>query len=86
MATISEIVDEKLWWYTGCTCFKAINFDRGYPFCTHCNQIVFHMSPRFKLKVLATDGHEATHFIMFDTECAQLLKKSCQQLFDEQEV
>ncbi|KAJ1411077.1 hypothetical protein SESBI_21434 [Sesbania bispinosa] len=85
MAMITEIVDEKLWWYTACLCLRAVNFDRGYPFCTHCKRIVFNMSPRFKLKVLESDGEDAAHFIMFDAECSLLLKKSCQELLDEQE-
>ncbi|KAJ1436221.1 Nucleic acid-binding, OB-fold [Sesbania bispinosa] len=86
MAIIAEIVNEKSWWYTACTCLKAVNFDRGYPFCSHCKQIVFDMSPRYKLKVLAIDGDEAAHFIMFDSECTLLLNKSFQELIGEQEV
>ncbi|KAJ1391698.1 Nucleic acid-binding, OB-fold [Sesbania bispinosa] len=54
MATIFEIMDEKLWWY--------------------------------KLKVLASDGDDVAHFIMFDSECALLLNKSYQELLDAQQV
>ncbi|KAJ1377418.1 hypothetical protein SESBI_48918 [Sesbania bispinosa] len=80
LATIKEIVEEELWWYTACTCLKAVNFSRGFPYCDDCKRPVFDLSPRYRIKVLVSDGDDCAHFIMFDSECFSLLNKSCRDL------
>ncbi|KAJ1403513.1 hypothetical protein SESBI_27221 [Sesbania bispinosa] len=56
LARISEILEDCRWWYTACTCMRRIKFDRGYPFCEHCNACVFELTPRYKIKMLVADG------------------------------
>ncbi|KAJ1403296.1 hypothetical protein SESBI_27444 [Sesbania bispinosa] len=80
LARISEILEDCRWWYTACTCMRRIKFDRGYPFCEHCNACVFELTSRYKIKMLVADGVDDAQVVMFDHECSLLLQSSCRDL------
>ncbi|KAJ1409034.1 hypothetical protein SESBI_23056 [Sesbania bispinosa] len=80
LATITDVVNEGFWWYTTCSCLRAVNFGKGFPYCDECKKIVWDMTPRYKFKVLVSDGCDNEHLIMFDSECYSLINKSCRDL------
>ncbi|KAJ1443896.1 hypothetical protein SESBI_00069 [Sesbania bispinosa] len=86
LGTITEILDDSLWWYMACTCMKSVTYELGFPFCTGCNIPVYNITPRYKIKLAVTNGEDITHLIMFDSECRFLLDKSCYDLLEEGKV
>ncbi|KAJ1429769.1 Nucleic acid-binding, OB-fold [Sesbania bispinosa] len=76
LGTIKEIVDDGLWWYMACSCMKAVNYGRGYPYCDDCHRA-------YKVKILVSDGEDCAHLLMWDSECYSLLKKSCREMLSD---
>ncbi|KAJ1407200.1 hypothetical protein SESBI_24521 [Sesbania bispinosa] len=83
MGIIEEVILEENWWYFACLCMKALSFDLGVPYCRDCKKVVFEMNPRFKLKIVVSDGVDCVQLIMFDAECYSLLNKYCRELLTE---
>jgi len=48
LATIKHIFDDD-WWYTACTCNKAVYPDSKMFFCEKCNKHVMKVQPRYIL-------------------------------------
>ncbi|KAJ1395665.1 hypothetical protein SESBI_33227 [Sesbania bispinosa] len=80
LGTITEIVEETSWWYMACTCMKAVSYDPGFPYCDDCKTVLFELTPRYKLKLVVSDGIESAQLIMFDSECFTLLSKPCREM------
>ncbi|KAJ1380361.1 Nucleic acid-binding, OB-fold [Sesbania bispinosa] len=83
LGVIDEVLQEDHWWYMACTCMKALSFDYTLPYCRDCNKVLFEINPRFKIKLLVTNGDNCVQFIMWDSECFSLLNKTCRQLLSE---
>ncbi|KAJ1384670.1 Nucleic acid-binding, OB-fold, partial [Sesbania bispinosa] len=43
--TITEVFQDDDWWYIACSCMKAVDFTRGFPYCDGCKREVYDMSP-----------------------------------------
>ncbi|KAJ1433733.1 hypothetical protein SESBI_05876 [Sesbania bispinosa] len=86
MGIIEEVILEENWWYFAYSCMKALSFDHGVPYCRDCKKVVFEMNPRFKLKIVVSDGVDCVQLIMFDAECYSLLNKSCRELLTKIKV
>ncbi|KAJ1386662.1 hypothetical protein SESBI_40587 [Sesbania bispinosa] len=80
LGTIKEIVDDELWLYMACSYMRAVNYGRGYPYCDYCHCVVYDMTPRYKVKILVSDGDDSAHLLMWDSECYSLLNKSYRDL------
>lgn len=46
LGTIKHILEEGEWWYTACTCNKAVYPDSKMFFCEKCNRHVLNVVPR----------------------------------------
>ncbi|KAJ1389293.1 Nucleic acid-binding, OB-fold [Sesbania bispinosa] len=66
-----------------CSCMRAVNFGRGYPYCDDCQRVVYDMTPRYKVKILVSDGDDSAHLLMWDSECYSLLNKSCHDMLSD---
>ncbi|KAJ1434114.1 hypothetical protein SESBI_05680 [Sesbania bispinosa] len=80
LGMVSEIVHESLWWYMACPCMKAVSYAPGVPYCEYCQTIVLDLTPRYKLKMVVSDGVDSAQFILFDSEYYAMLNKPCREL------
>ncbi|WJX38287.1 hypothetical protein P8452_25966 [Trifolium repens] len=60
-AEIVRVLDGSDWWYPACKCHRSVVADSGSYFCSSCDRHVFHVVPRFRVKVepivdLGSDG------------------------------
>nr|AFK33968.1 unknown [Lotus japonicus] len=80
LAEISGLVDGEKWWYTSCRCRRSVTIEDGIYFCASCSTHVIDVTPRFRIKFEVSDGDEVATFAIFDTDCENMLKKSCREL------
>ncbi|XP_057417149.1 uncharacterized protein LOC130711499 [Lotus japonicus] len=80
LATFSQLVDGEKWWYSSCRCRRAVTIEDGMFYCSACSTAVLDVTPRFRLKVEVYDGDEVATFVLFDTDCQHILKKSCREI------
>ncbi|KAJ1383837.1 hypothetical protein SESBI_43046, partial [Sesbania bispinosa] len=80
LGTIIEIIQESSWWYMACTCMRAASYEPGFPYCDDCKTVLFELTPRYKLKVVVSDGFESAQLLMFDSECFTFLGKPCKEM------
>ncbi|XP_057440291.1 uncharacterized protein LOC130732203 [Lotus japonicus] len=80
LAEISGLVDGEKWWYTSCRCRRSVTVEDGIYFCAACSTHVIDVTPRFRIKIEVCDGDEVASFAIFDTDCENILKKSCREL------
>ncbi|KAJ1377218.1 hypothetical protein SESBI_49105 [Sesbania bispinosa] len=83
LGVIDEVLQEENWWYMACTCMKALSFDYGLPYCRDCEKVLFEMNPRFKIKILVTDGEDWVPLLLWDSESYSLMNKNCRELLSE---
>jgi hypothetical protein len=74
---ITGIVDGQEWWYTACKCHRAVMPDSGAYYCSGCGKHVFHVVPRFKVKIHVSDGENVGVFVLFDSDMSYIMEKSC---------
>ncbi|KAJ1409208.1 Nucleic acid-binding, OB-fold [Sesbania bispinosa] len=55
-------------------------------FCEECGVPVFDMTPRYKLKIMVSDGMDCAHLILFDSEVYALVNMSCRDLLSSNKV
>ncbi|KAK2426302.1 replication factor A protein [Trifolium repens] len=65
------------WWYPACKCHKAVVADSGTYYCSICARHVFQVVPRFRVKIIVSDGRSSCVFVLFDAEMSYLMEKSC---------
>ncbi|CAH9126686.1 unnamed protein product [Cuscuta epithymum] len=46
LATINVVIDQEDWWYTACSCGKAVYPDSKMYFCEKCNRHIMNVIPR----------------------------------------
>ncbi|XP_057440510.1 uncharacterized protein LOC130732490 [Lotus japonicus] len=80
MANISGLVEGEKWWYSACSCHKAVTVEDGISYCPGCSKVVLSVTPRFRIKLEVDDGLGCGVFVVFDTDCQQLLSKTCKEL------
>ncbi|MCI11960.1 replication factor A protein, partial [Trifolium medium] len=68
MAIVNDLVEGQDWWYPACRCHRSVTADSGAYFCKGCQKHVFHMVPRFKVKLHVRDATGDTIFVVFDTD------------------
>ncbi|KAJ1377804.1 hypothetical protein SESBI_48489, partial [Sesbania bispinosa] len=83
LATIIGIIKDEQWWYGACKCHKAVTPNGGLYYCSNCCTHVVEVTPRFKVKVEVCHWDESAVFVLFDSDVAQLLGKSCKELLAE---
>ncbi|KAJ1376352.1 hypothetical protein SESBI_50028 [Sesbania bispinosa] len=83
IATVAAILGDDAWWYSACSCMKAVNEEDGVFFCPVCKANVKEFTPRFKLKIEVFDGDDTTAFILFDQDAQFLLGKTCAEFVAE---
>ncbi|MCI17725.1 replication factor-A carboxy-terminal domain protein, partial [Trifolium medium] len=71
------LVEGEDWWYPACKCHRSVVPDSGECFCNGCSKHVFHIVPRFKVKVEVSDGDAASVFVIFDSDMSYIMEKSC---------
>lgn len=54
--------------------------DSGGYYCKDCVKHVFHMVPRYRVKVHVTDGTDEAVFVLFDSDVSYLIEKQCSVL------
>ncbi|KAJ1392343.1 hypothetical protein SESBI_35888 [Sesbania bispinosa] len=80
IGNIMEVVHDGDWWYMACSCMRAVKYGHGMPFCDECKTIVYDLTPRYKIKVMVSDGSDSAHLLMWDNECYSLITRSCRDL------
>ncbi|KAJ1430136.1 hypothetical protein SESBI_07920 [Sesbania bispinosa] len=80
MATIAEILEDCQWWYMACSCMKSVTYEPGYSYCVDCKCTIFELTPRYKMKLVVTNGDYSAPLILFDSECYSLLQRSCRDM------
>ncbi|KAK2413753.1 replication protein A 70 kDa DNA-binding subunit C [Trifolium repens] len=85
-AEIVRVVDGSDWWYPACKCHRSVVADSGSYFCSVCDRHVFQVVPRFRVKVEVTDGGSCVVFVIFDSEMAYLMEKSCAYFVSQSKV
>ncbi|XP_057439884.1 uncharacterized protein LOC130731626 isoform X1 [Lotus japonicus] len=80
LGKISGLIEGEKWWYASCQCRKAVTIEDGLYYCGSCCTHVVEFTPRFRLKFEVCDGDELATFVMFDTDCQNMLGKSCREL------
>ncbi|KAJ1412838.1 hypothetical protein SESBI_19984 [Sesbania bispinosa] len=83
LATIIAVLTEEQWRYGACKCHKAVTLDGGLYYCSNCCTHVCEVTPRFKLKVGVGHWDESVVFVLFDSDVAHLLGKSCKEIMAE---
>ncbi|KAJ1426332.1 hypothetical protein SESBI_10350 [Sesbania bispinosa] len=83
LGSVTEVVEDFKWWYMACSCMKAVCYVQGVPFCKDFQKNVYDMTPRYKVKLLVSDGNDNAHFILWDLDCYSLLNKTCRQMLDD---
>ncbi|XP_057452543.1 uncharacterized protein LOC130744368 [Lotus japonicus] len=79
-AKIAGLVDGEKWWYSACRCHRSVSVEDGTYYCPGCDSNVLEVTPRFRVKVEVSDGEEDASFVMFDTDCQNVLMKTCKEL------
>ncbi|KAJ1404934.1 hypothetical protein SESBI_26229 [Sesbania bispinosa] len=59
LATIDEVLQDSLWWYMACKCMKAVSYDDNVPYCEDCDVYVYDSTPRYKVKMVVSDGSDS---------------------------
>ncbi|GAU32646.1 hypothetical protein TSUD_218950 [Trifolium subterraneum] len=72
-ATIFGLVYEEDWWYPACKCQKSVTPNSGAYYCGRCVKHVFHMIPRYRVKLRVTDRTGDVVFVVFDGDMQYLL-------------
>ncbi|XP_057432606.1 uncharacterized protein LOC130725386 [Lotus japonicus] len=80
LTKISGLLEGEKWWYSACTCHRAVKVEDGLFYCNGCGKHALSVNPRFRLKVEVDDGGESGVFVIFDTDCQQLLNRTCKEL------
>ncbi|XP_057442175.1 uncharacterized protein LOC130733903 isoform X2 [Lotus japonicus] len=80
MAKICGLVEGDKWWYSACSCHKAVTVEDGLFHCVGCSKFVLSVTPRFRIKLEVGDGSGCGVFVVFDTDCQQLQNKTCKEL------
>ncbi|KAK2416233.1 replication factor A protein [Trifolium repens] len=81
-----RFVDGSDWWYPACKCHRSVVADSGSYFCSSCDRHVFQVVPRFRVKVEVNDGSSFAVFVIFDSEMAYIMKKSCAYFVSQSKV
>ncbi|KAJ1377136.1 Nucleic acid-binding, OB-fold [Sesbania bispinosa] len=86
LGTITEVLESGTWWYLACTCMRAVKFDGGPPYYDECQMEVYDMSPRYRVKLVVSDGFESVPLILFDSKYYYLLQRHCKDLLAEHKL
>ncbi|XP_058750104.1 uncharacterized protein LOC131623102 [Vicia villosa] len=83
LGTIKHVVGGNDWWYAACVCNKAVVVDSKRFFCPKCEQHVWTIVPRYRVKVRVIDETDSATFMLFDRDCYLLTKITCSNLIAE---
>ncbi|CAJ2661813.1 unnamed protein product [Trifolium pratense] len=79
-AVIDGLVEGEDWWFPSCRCSKRLIPNAGFYYCRSCSKHVFHVVPRFCVKVHVTDGIEDAMFVLSDDAMCYLIRTKCSVL------
>lgn len=79
-AIVEGMVEGEEWWYPACKCHKSLVRDSGAYYCKDCITHVYHMVPRFRVKLHVNDGTDDAVFVLFDNDMRHLLDIQCSVL------
>ncbi|XP_057416703.1 uncharacterized protein LOC130711200 [Lotus japonicus] len=79
-ATVKHIIDPDDWWYAACVCHKSVHQRNKLNFCDSCNQDLFTVYPRYRIKLRAIDDKDSATLVIFYREASIMLNKSCADL------
>ncbi|WJX26513.1 hypothetical protein P8452_15425 [Trifolium repens] len=82
LGTIKKNLNPETFWYTSCSCSKAVIPDSGLHFCEKCDRHVPRVFPRFCIKVRVLDNTDCGSFVIFDNDASLLFRKTCQDVLD----
>ncbi|XP_057426086.1 uncharacterized protein LOC130719476 [Lotus japonicus] len=74
-ARVAGLMEGEKWWYPACRCHRAVTSDDDIYYCRACCIFVL-----FRVKIEVEDNGSYATFVLFDTDCQQLLDKSCKEL------
>lgn len=77
---VDGLVEDEDWYYSSYTCHRSLMPDSGGYYCKDCVKHVFHMVPRYRVKVHVTDGTAEAMFVLFDSDVNYLIEKQCSVL------
>ncbi|XP_057457769.1 uncharacterized protein LOC130748562 [Lotus japonicus] len=80
VARVTSLAEGEKWWYSACSCHKAVTTEDGTFYCSGCRKPLLSVTPRLKLKVEVEDAFDCGTFVIFGTDCQLLLNKSCKEL------
>ncbi|PNX95898.1 replication factor A protein [Trifolium pratense] len=80
VATVKRILNPESYWYTACSCGKAVIPDSGRFFCEKCDKHVPKVFPRFCIKVRVMDHTDSATLVIFDKDASLILNMSCADL------
>ncbi|GAU39036.1 hypothetical protein TSUD_59920 [Trifolium subterraneum] len=79
-AIVDGLVDGEDWWYPSCKCHRSVTPDSGAYYCKGCDKHVFHMLPRYKVKLMVSDSTASAVFVVFYGDVQYLIHKQCYEL------
>ncbi|KAJ1405252.1 hypothetical protein SESBI_26016 [Sesbania bispinosa] len=85
-AKIAIILDKGAWWYLSCKCGGVVVPLLGLYRCETCHKMIMNVIPRFRLRVVVSDGLETTNLFLLDEDVKYLIRKTCVEVLDETEV
>ncbi|MED6192752.1 hypothetical protein PIB30_013135 [Stylosanthes scabra] len=83
-STITDVLQEGPWWYSGCSYGKFVRPRSGAYYCDTCGSHFTQVIPRYRVTTACVpDETSQGIFVLFDREAVHLWGKSCDALFKE---